>query len=61
MASDNVEQVDQHIRGGIPGMRGVDHIALAVPDPEEATQFFVDGLGCEVYYLIGQFPSWKAL
>ena len=55
MAFDNVEQVAQYIQGGIPGMRGVDHIALTVPDLEEATSFFVDVLGCEVYYSIGPF------
>lgn len=53
MVSDKVEQVAIHPRGGIPGMRGVEHIALTVPDLEEATRFFVDVLGCEVYYSIG--------
>ena len=55
MVSDNVEQIASPMRGGIPGMRGVDHIALTVPDLEEATNFFVDVLGCEVYYSIGPF------
>ena len=55
MATDNVAQVAPHTRGGIPGMRGVEHIALTVPDLEEATRFFVDVLGCEVYYSIGPF------
>ena len=55
MASDKGEQVVSSKRSGIPGMRGVDHIALTVPDLEEATRFFVDVLGCEVYYSIGPF------
>ncbi len=57
MASDNVERTDTSIKGGIPGLRGVEHIALTVPDLEEATQFFVDVLGCEVYYSIGPFKD----
>jgi glyoxylase I family protein len=31
-------------------MRGVDHIGLTVPNLEEATEFFVHVLGCEVVY-----------
>jgi catechol 2,3-dioxygenase-like lactoylglutathione lyase family enzyme len=30
-----------------PGLRGVDHVAITVPDMEEAVRFFVDVLGCE--------------
>ena len=40
---------------GIPGIRGAEHIAITVPDLEEATQFFVDILGFDVYYSIGPF------
>ena len=50
MESDNVvtSQVASSIKGGIPGMRGVEHIGLTVPNLEEATEFFVDVIGCEV-------------
>ena len=30
----------------VPGLRGVDHIGITVPDIEQATAFFVDVLGC---------------
>src|SRR5258707_15785614 len=52
MESDNVvtSNVASSIKGGIPGMRGVEHIGLTVPNLEEATEFFVDVLGCEVVY-----------
>lgn len=52
MESDNVitSNVAFSKKGGIPGMRGVEHIGLTVPNLEEATKFFVDALGCEVVY-----------
>jgi catechol 2,3-dioxygenase-like lactoylglutathione lyase family enzyme len=34
----------------LPGLRGVDHIGITVPDMEQATAFFVDVLGCELLY-----------
>jgi catechol 2,3-dioxygenase-like lactoylglutathione lyase family enzyme len=34
----------------LPGLRGVDHIGVTVPDIEQATVFFVDVLGCELLY-----------
>lgn len=34
--------------GGVPGMRGVDHVGFNVPELDEAIRFFVDVLGCEV-------------
>jgi len=39
----------------MPGLRGVEHIGFTVPDVEEATRFFVDVLGCEVFYDSGPF------
>jgi catechol 2,3-dioxygenase-like lactoylglutathione lyase family enzyme len=42
-------------RGALPRLRGVDHIGITVPDLDEATKFFVDVLGCEVYYSLGPF------
>lgn len=34
-------------RGGLPGLRGIEHVGLTVPDLEAAIAFFVDVLGCE--------------
>ena len=34
----------------LPGLRGVDHIGITVPDMEQATAFFIDVLGCELLY-----------
>lgn len=38
---------------GIPGLRGVEHVAFTVPDLEQAIGFFVDVLGCERLYDMG--------
>lgn len=43
--------------GGIPGLRGTDHIGLTVPDLDEAVRFFVDVIGCEPFYELGLFQS----
>jgi catechol 2,3-dioxygenase-like lactoylglutathione lyase family enzyme len=43
--------------GPIPGLTGVEHIGLTVPDIEAATQFFADVLGGETLYDIGPFES----
>lgn len=42
-------------RGVSPHLRGIDHVGISVPDLDEATTFFVDVLGCEVYYSLGPF------
>ena len=39
--------------GSLPGMTGLDHVGLTVPDLDEATRFFVDILGCEELYPLG--------
>jgi len=39
--------------GGLPGLRGVEHIGFTVPDIEAATRFFVDVIGCEYVYALG--------
>ncbi len=31
---------------GIPGVRGVDHIGITVPDLVQAYEFFTEALGC---------------
>lgn len=42
---------------GLPGLRGVEHIGVTVPDVEEAEQFFVEVLGCQRVYSLGPFQS----
>ena len=39
--------------GRLPGLAGLDHVGLTVPDLEEATRFLVDVLGCEYLYSLG--------
>jgi catechol-2,3-dioxygenase len=34
----------------LPGLRGVDHIGITVPDIEQAIAFFVDVLGCNLRF-----------
>jgi catechol 2,3-dioxygenase-like lactoylglutathione lyase family enzyme len=43
--------------GALPGLRGVEHIGLTVPDLGTATQFFVDVLGAAPLYEVGPFAS----
>jgi catechol 2,3-dioxygenase-like lactoylglutathione lyase family enzyme len=42
---------------GIPGLRGTDHIGITVPDLEQATDFFVNVVGCEQIYDVGGFGA----
>jgi catechol 2,3-dioxygenase-like lactoylglutathione lyase family enzyme len=42
---------------GIPGMCGTDHIGFTVPDLDEAVDFFVRVIGCEVFYSMGPVQS----
>ncbi len=39
----------------LPGMRGVNHIGITVPDLAEAERFFVDVLGCQKALSFGPF------
>ena len=41
--------------GGIPGLRGTEHIGFTVPDLDQAERFFVDIIGCELIYSLGPF------
>lgn len=41
-------------QSGLPGLRGVEHVGFTVPDLEEATRFFIDVIGCEYVYELGQ-------
>lgn len=38
---------------GLPGMRGIDHIGITVPDLDQAERFFVDVLGADSIYTLG--------
>jgi catechol 2,3-dioxygenase-like lactoylglutathione lyase family enzyme len=41
----------------LPGIRGIDHIGLTVPNLEEAVDFFVNVIGCTPFYSLGPFES----
>ena len=41
----------------IPGLAGVEHIGLTVPNIDDATRFFVDVVGAEQLYDVGPFES----
>lgn len=43
--------------GGMPGMRGMDHVGITVPDIKVATAFFTDVLGCEAAMSFGPFSD----
>lgn len=40
---------------GLPGLTGVDHIGLTVPDLDQARSFLIDVLGCEYLYTLGPY------
>lgn len=44
-------------RSGLPGLRGTDHIGFTVPDLDEAVDFFVNVIGCEVIYSLGRIGA----
>jgi catechol 2,3-dioxygenase-like lactoylglutathione lyase family enzyme len=43
--------------GRLPGLHGMDHIGITVPDLDEAVDFFVNVIGCEPFYELGPFQS----
>lgn len=43
----------------VPGVRGVNHIGVTVPDMDQATSFFTDVLGCEKALSFGPFRDDK--
>lgn len=43
--------------GGLPGMRGADHIGITVPDLKQAVDFLVDVMGCQAFYKLGPFKA----
>jgi catechol 2,3-dioxygenase-like lactoylglutathione lyase family enzyme len=45
------------LAGGLPGLRGGDHLGITVPKLDEAVKFFVDVIGCEAFYKLGPFKA----
>lgn len=43
--------------GGIPGLRGIEHFGLTVPDIDAACAFFEQVIGCEVLFSAGAFSD----
>lgn len=43
----------------VPGVRGIDHIGITVPDIGAATHFFTDVLGCKAVMSFGPFSDPK--
>lgn len=41
----------------IPGLRGIEHIGLTVPDMDAAIEFFETVLGCETIFEVGPLSS----
>jgi len=41
----------------LPGVRGIEHVGLTVPDLDRAVEFFVDVLGCEFVFDGGRFAD----
>lgn len=41
----------------IPGLRGIEHVGITVPDIDVAVRFFVDVLGCEECFAAGPFSA----
>lgn len=41
----------------LPTLRGTDHIGFTVPNLDEATDFFVNIIGCEYFYPLGPYES----
>lgn len=44
-----------HPSSPLPGLRGMDHVGLTVPDLAQAEAFFTEVLGCEVVTRFGPF------
>lgn len=46
---------DTAMADGIPGLKGIDHAGVTVPDISEAERFFVDVVGCQKAMSFGPF------
>jgi catechol 2,3-dioxygenase-like lactoylglutathione lyase family enzyme len=51
------DELPQTAAAAIPGVAGIEHIGLTVPDVDAATRFFIEVLGGEALYDIGPFAS----
>ena len=40
---------------GLPGLTGVDHVGITVPDLDEATRWLIEVIGCEYMYSLGPY------
>ncbi len=38
-------------------IRGIEHVAVTVPNLKEATDFFVNTFGCKAFYKVGPYPA----
>lgn len=47
------EEINRRRGPGIPTARNVDHIAITVPDLDQAVRFFVEALGASLLYVEG--------
>lgn len=47
------------MESGLPGIHGIEHVGLTVPNLEEATEFFVNVLGCKVVYSLHPTARYK--
>jgi catechol 2,3-dioxygenase-like lactoylglutathione lyase family enzyme len=43
-------------RAQVPGLRGIDHVGLTVPNLQEAVDFFVNVVGCEDFFSVKGGP-----
>ena len=42
---------------GIPGLKGTEHVGFTVPDLAQATDFFVNVIGCQYMFELGPFQA----
>lgn len=56
------EEINRHRGSGIPTARNVDHVAITVPDLDQAVRFFVEALGASLLYVEGPIAEgrWMA-
>lgn len=40
---------------GLPGLTGVDHVGITVPDLDEACRWLIDVIGCQYMYTLGPY------
>lgn len=45
--------------GAVPGLKGMDHVGVTVPDMDQAVHFFVDVIGCQKAMSFGPFSDDK--